>query len=161
MVPDMKRARDDEGIYHFLCTGTVGRPVCREDRSKVRPSPSAALGAGGPPDGLDASADPEERRRARRDRVKERRERLREEREARKSGADDGPRELFEPGNGPGGRRLPGPGTRGPPPEFIGGPPDEEEFEDGPVGGPPFEEDLPPLDEPRDIPPVELGYVDE
>ena len=32
MVPGVKDARDDEGTYHFVCSGSLTHPRCREDR---------------------------------------------------------------------------------------------------------------------------------
>ncbi len=99
MLPMLKSAKDDEGIYHLLCSGTVGRPSCREDRSKVRGTPArpSAPSIGGPPAPPSrrgrpqkaASDDSEERRAERRERIKERREKLRQERETRQGDSID------------------------------------------------------------------------
>jgi type II secretion system protein N len=114
MAPMLRNSRDEDGVYHLLCTGTVENPRCREDRSAsgVRTTSAAgdragrsALGDkapfGGPDDeelaasgpgslsGLDREAtgelSPEERRQKRLERIRERRERLRKQREERES----------------------------------------------------------------------------
>ncbi len=94
IAPMMKRARDDEGVYHFNIGGTIFSPTFRAGRgtgSKLalnnadgdapkfdRPTP----GGGGEVSG---EADPdearEERKKRREDRIKERRERLKKRRE--------------------------------------------------------------------------------
>lgn len=153
MLPTLRAAKDEQGVYHFLCTGSLGNPDCREDRSKARgggapsPSPIRRPGGGniddgptfgkdgppgflGPEDGapnMELDPDAEARRQARKDRIKERRERLRKQRE--QQGGDPDVRE-FDEGDGP----------VGPPngPEPI-------EFDDGgPNGGEP---EGPPEDE--------------
>jgi type II secretion system protein N len=142
MLPNLRGAKDENGVYHFLCTGSVSSPVCREDRSKGKggggigagPGPRNRPGPGedGPPglggdvnrridkgmdDGPNIEVDPdaEARRQARKDRIKERRERLRQQREG--AGPEGDVREFEE----------------GPEPMDRGGPMDGEEQ------GPPFE----------------------
>ncbi len=91
MLPNLKRARGEDGTYHMLCTGTWGNPVCREDRSKVRGGPTAAdrpprpdRGDLGPGDGEDRrrkrTEDAEKRREERKKRLQDRRSRMRDER---------------------------------------------------------------------------------
>ena len=36
MPKNMKQAQDDDGTFHFLCTGSVANPRCRPNRTKVR-----------------------------------------------------------------------------------------------------------------------------
>lgn len=145
MLPNLRGAKDENGVYHFLCTGSVGSPVCREDRSKgkggqgvgagpdnrpMRGLDDGPPGLGRPPgprgnkgmdkgmdDGPNIELDPEAeaRRQARKDRIKERRERLRQQREG--AGIDGDVRELDE----------------GPEPMDRGGPFEGEE------PGPPFD----------------------
>lgn len=112
LAPPLKNARTDDGVYHFKCTGTLGSPRCREDRSAVRAaggtvpsagsSKSATRGSGGKKRGRsgrkasrvddeeedDESA--EEKRQARLERIRERRERMRAEREDEGEGEDEG-----------------------------------------------------------------------
>lgn len=103
MLPMLKQAKDDAGTYHLLCSGTFSRPVCREDRSKVRgasplgrpPSPGTIgrdqkrnRGVRPEPPGR-ADEDADERRRKRRERIAERREKLRREREEREERIED------------------------------------------------------------------------
>lgn len=125
--PDLREARDEEGVYHLLCTGTLKRPSCSADRraagnltssSRRTPPPRPAktnrpkpkMGPDFVEDQLDEEdvrpLDEEEAREARRkrrlERIRERRERLREERKLRELDGDDGTgdfddEEFFEP----------------------------------------------------------------
>ncbi len=170
MLPNMKRARGEDGTYHMLCTGTWGSPVCREDRSKVRgerPSRRAGRDDGEELQGADRpeklprrtagrrSDDAEKRREERRRRLEERRARLR----------DDAPQPVDEErfDNGPD-VELDGefdrPGPRLPP--F--GPDNDREI----VPPPDFEDDFQPRDfDDGNVPmddgegPEDLGYIDE
>lgn len=93
MAPGVKDARDDDGVYHFTCVGTMERPSCRPQRSTARraptrpsitPSPSAIRSTGD--DDLGNPVDDEEaeaRREMREKRLAERRERIRQRREER------------------------------------------------------------------------------
>ena len=104
LVPDLKRARDDDGTYHYRVTGTVERrrftPVRQggatstrttssrprtRDRDVDRPSPSDR-----DPDEL------EERRKARQDRIRERRERLNQDPERPDERGDPDDRDDFD-----------------------------------------------------------------
>lgn len=127
MLPTLRAAKDDQGVYHFLCTGSLGTPVCREDRAKgrggataggpirrpggqrdnleggpldeIEGGPPGFMGPpGGGPPGLELDADAEARRQARKERIKERRERLRQQRE--QGGGEPEVRD-FEEGDGP------------------------------------------------------------
>jgi len=161
-----KRARDDEGYYHFRVSGTVSNPRFMLDRSQSRGS-----SAGGDDDfdkpttrggrRTSTSDDATERRKKRRERIKKRRERMKERRRKRRDREAGEPEDDFEgdeafPDEGPAGRggnkrreRLE--------PEFVQGqeqpevdfPPDQEEYE---------EEEEPDngLEELED-----LGYVNE
>lgn len=109
-LPTLKNARGDDDRYHFTCSGSLGRPRCRED--KTAPGVSGARAAtkiGGAKDrerpnrkrarmdrrgkkdidGADAGEDRSEARERRLERIRERRERLRERREARAADAGD------------------------------------------------------------------------
>jgi type II secretion system protein N len=103
-LPTLKNARGDDERYHFTCSGSLGRPRCREDKTVagVTGGRSAAK-TGGSRDkdrskrrknragrrskkGVDDADDGEDRSEARErrlERIRERRERLRERREAR------------------------------------------------------------------------------
>ncbi|MSQ00700.1 MAG: type II secretion system protein GspN [Myxococcales bacterium] len=92
LAPAMKRARDEEGGYHFNIGGTIGSPTFRPGRgsdSKVAKSGAADLdkpdfgGLSGAEAGEDVDPEVarEERKKRREERVKERRERLRKRRE--------------------------------------------------------------------------------
>jgi len=154
MLPNLRSAKDSEGVYHFLCSGTLGNPVCREDRAKAggstRTGPNVGgpsrtprianpklqgpdmgpdMGPGGPTPLGEEDLDPEVRRQQRRDRIKERRDRLRKQRE--EGGPPD--RGEFEEEAAPPGFERPGGGPNEP--EFI--PPEEP---------PPFEDEI-PMDE--------------
>jgi type II secretion system protein N len=92
LAPDLKRARDEDGQYHYMISGTLQSPNARPSRSGGRVArPGAekggddgpALGGGLPGPGRDFSPDmsPEDRRAAREERIRERRERMRKRRE--------------------------------------------------------------------------------
>lgn len=85
LVPDLKRARDDDGVYHYRVTGTVERrrftPVRQGSASRNRATPTRDRTVDRT---VDRDEDPdamEERRRARQDRIRERRERLNADRD--------------------------------------------------------------------------------
>ena len=76
MLPQLKRARGEDGTYHMICSGTWGKPTCREDRSKVRGErPARAnIGRSRPARGPDGDDDArEDRRRKRSDDAEKRR----------------------------------------------------------------------------------------
>jgi type II secretion system protein N len=147
LAPDLKRARDSEGQYHYLVTGTILDPSARPSRTGARLK--GGLGREGGDDGgpglLDrpnlgpgANADmsDEERKAAREERLRERRERMKKRREeAEKNGGVP-----MGPGKGmPQPRDLDefDPDEPGPPPNA---------WDDGPNGPPPPPEG-PPLDD--------------
>lgn len=89
LAPGLKDARESDGTYKFICSGTINRPSCREDRSHGRSSASAIgnsrISSGGSDEEEDLDrveapdADPAEaeaRRRAREERIRERRQRI-------------------------------------------------------------------------------------
>lgn len=102
-------ARDDDGTYHFSCTGSLGNPRCRADgvasgqRSTTRRGRNARVRSGPRDDAPDVrgSGDEDEDRRVAREKRRERRlERLRERRERLREVRDDGsdaPVELTPP----------------------------------------------------------------
>ncbi len=92
LAPAMKRARDEEGGYHFNIGGTLVSPTFRPGRgtdSKVASSgitdfdkpELSGLSGGDAGEDADPEVAREERKKRREDRVKERRERLRKRRE--------------------------------------------------------------------------------
>lgn len=108
MLPDLKRARDNEGKYNALLTGTIVSPNFRLSRSSPATSRLNRSGSDGPvvsdrtplatrDDGLTD----EERRKQREERIKERRERLKKRREerAKQTGVEEegGDRPIREP----------------------------------------------------------------
>ncbi len=153
VMPTMKRARDDDGVYHFSVMGTVQRPRMREDvmaaRGRQRPD-AARRRAGGNvrrPSTVRDRVDPEEAQRRR----EERRQRLLERKEALKN--------RKRPLGGPATDTLGGgPGTPPPPPGdmYV-----EPEFApDGEAPGdfdPDQVEELGPAEDPDD---VRGGYVE-
>jgi hypothetical protein len=166
MVPSLKRARGEDGMYHMMCTGTWGSPVCREDRSKVRgnrPSPQMDQVRGEPsPEGEIGrrkerrdrrSKDSDQRREDRRRRLEERRARLREDRPPIPDGPfEDGPDiELDRDFDAPRGRPVPFDRDEDelppPPPEF------EDDFQ------PPDMDFEDQMELPEELP--DLGYIDE
>ncbi len=87
--PMMRKARDDQGVFHLVCSGTVSRPRCREDRSQVRGRsgrrdrvgpPGMARGADSARDDEESTESGDERRSRRMDRIRDRRDRLRKTR---------------------------------------------------------------------------------
>lgn len=148
LAPDLKRARDEEGQYHYMISGTLQSPNARPSRSGGRiPRPGAekgeddgpGLGAGLPGPGRDFSPDmsPEDRRAAREERIRERRERMRKRREEADRGNPllqdrPGPDEDMPPPMGPDDELGP-PMPMGPPDEDFGPPPMDE--------GPMFDEE--------------------
>lgn len=104
IAPQLKRARDDEGAYHFNIGGTILSPTFRPGRGtggKIAGGdgeegmPRLSLPRGGASLGNDEAGDPdaarEERKKKREERIKERRERLKKRREeaANGGGRDD------------------------------------------------------------------------
>ncbi len=92
LAPQLKRARDDEGAYHFNIGGTVLSPTFRPGRGTSTKVARGDDGDGPGPRGLgeadlgsrddaDPEAEREERRKRREERIKERKERLRKRRE--------------------------------------------------------------------------------
>jgi len=110
LAPGPRDARDDEGKYHYLVTGTLEHPRFYADRAKtgrrshtdrgttVR---SPALGGGAVEDAEEAGTTDDERKASREERIRERRERLKERRDRMRQGQDEG----AEPG--PRGGRTP------------------------------------------------------
>jgi len=161
MVPMLKNARDEDGLYHLICTGTMSSPTCREDRSvpAVRANTGGGPGAGLSPglspslggigntrDEIDAESgeaplDQEERRKARLERIRERRERMRKAREER------GDEPMRGPGIGPDGPR---PNRRNPVDMDEFPPPDEDMppgLDEGPIDEDPDDRDVLPNEE--------------
>jgi type II secretion system protein N len=153
LAPDLKRARDSEGQYHYLVTGTILDPSARPNRAGKRAAKGlrdkgdgegpglldgpGLPGANGPLGGANGDMNDEERRAAREERLRERRERMRKRREdAEKSGSFRVPNDDFEDEGPP-------PFDDGPPP-----PPEGPPFDDGPPRGPPLPE--PPEGGPND-----------
>ncbi|MCB9793447.1 MAG: type II secretion system protein GspN [Alphaproteobacteria bacterium] len=174
LAPGVKDARDDDGVYHFNCLGTVERPSCRPKSSRrTPPARGATRGAstlGSPLDGGVDEGDDLARRlpggeldnpdddvaRRREERLAERRDRIRKRREERLAAQDE--REIGGPGAGDDIELQDDEEFIDEEPEFI----DEEfepEFEDElPAAGDPGFEDG-PVGEPGDL--DELGYIDE
>jgi type II secretion system protein N len=118
LAPDLRRARDAEGKYHYQITGTVLDPSARPSRSgasklrdRIKPTGDAdgagsAPAAGDAPAGakepveprLDADTSPEDRRAAREERLRERRERMRRRREEAEARGDVGEKLGRDPG---------------------------------------------------------------
>lgn len=147
LAGDLKRARDAEGQYHYLVTGTIFQPHARPTRTSASKAGTKDAAPGAPRDRLvdgpfagerdfDPEASDEERRKAREERIRERRERLRKRREERAAKEGD--------------RNAEGPVDR------LDREPLDREFEDGP------DRDLPPppLDEDEDQPqPGDFPYI--
>lgn len=89
LVPNLKSARDSDGLYHMTCTGTLDRPMCREVNQARASRRSQALQDSLGDDALDGAdaelddVDAEQRKREREERLEERRRRLRERRDQR------------------------------------------------------------------------------
>jgi type II secretion system protein N len=116
LAPDLRRARDTEGKYHYQITGTVLDPSARPSRGGVgkareRLKVGEVGGEGAPvigdvpPAGKDAAepriepdASPEDRRAAREERLRERRERMRRRREEAEARGDVGEKLGRDPG---------------------------------------------------------------
>ncbi len=136
LLPDFKRARDEDATYHFKVSGTVQRPRFSEDRSKVKTTRSSSRSTSRrSPSPTTSKDDPDresalERLRARRD---DRRERIskRDHDDVEAGGDEEYEDEEFEDEEG-----------------FE----DEAGFEDEPRGRAPFEDDggeeRPPPEEP-------------
>lgn len=110
LAPQMKRARDAEGGYHFNIGGTILSPTFRPGRgvgSKLAQDDGGEptlprfdggaekIGSAGMDEGLDPDEAREERRKRREERIKERRDRLKKRREDQSvvqqgEGADEG-----------------------------------------------------------------------
>lgn len=163
IAPDMKRARDKDGQYHFVVGGTVASPHVRPGRGGALASSAGegfsggggllGRGAGGASmgaDGGDPDESAEDRRKRREERIKERRERMRKRREeaaARGDGGEGGPDE----GGGPDeeGPNLGGPGDE----EGKGG--EDDRFPPEEMPGMP-ERPMPPDFEPGNMPPPDM-----
>ncbi len=144
LAPDLRRARDAEGQYHYLVTGTVLDPSARATRAGAKGKGPGARDKGdddGMPGLLDrpfagaggGDASDEDRKAAREKRLEERRERLRKRREdAEKNGAPGMDRPFPPRDDGD----LPDDFV---PPGFEDGPPPPQEFppDDGPMFPPP------------------------
>jgi type II secretion system protein N len=172
-----KRARDDEGYYHFRGSGTVTNPRFAADRTQSRGGASAGDDdIGGSPSsgrrarkGLtndDDDDDASERRSKRRERIKKRRERMKERRKKRREREsddteedgpdDDGAQDDAFPDNGRGNNRRSQESNQLEP-EFIEPRNQQDyqpEFDD-------FEEDNGPPPNEDDEQLEELGYLDE
>ena len=99
LAPGVKEARQDNGTYKYVVTGTIENPRFRADRTrKTRTTRSRRVGAPvTEPDEVESDAESaEERREARRERLRERRERMRERREERQRSTSDDDEEVFE-----------------------------------------------------------------
>lgn len=153
IAPGLKGARDADGTYNFVCSGTLNRPSCREDRVRSRTGSASAPRStteDGPDDelidGIDApDADPAEaeaRRRAREERIRERRQRILDRRAEREA------TEKVEPLDGEDLPRLPGD-------EELPLPEDIRNEDYVPPGA------FPTPDELIDEPPPDLPYVGE
>ncbi len=174
MLPRVKDARDDDGVYHFLCSGSLGRPYCRPDRIAAghRPTRSRAVrtpreprGPGpdlAPRDEGDKPAADDDRRKRRLERIRQRRERARASRLEEgppedlgdRRGDDMLPPRRFPPEGGFEGDilddELPPDGQMdfGPEGEPLHeGPPPDGPMDFGPEGDFPPEGDYPPEDE--------------
>lgn len=164
-VPTMSDARDDEGVYHFVVSGTVSTARPRADRIAARGETRGRpgrVGPGGPMPGMDGGEpfDPEAeqggdegdddaaaRRERRLERIRKARERRQREREEQ---GQDG---MLD--RGPGMEPMMPRGGRNPEDE----PMDPRDQRDPGFGRPPSDEDLP-----EDLPPEEPEYdpfVDE
>ncbi len=98
ILPQMKRARDSGGEYHFQVTGTVANWRFREDRSAARGKTSSRVdrrstsGSVTRVDGGEPEAEEDDARKERReDRIRERRERMRDRRSKRESDEEGSP----------------------------------------------------------------------
>jgi hypothetical protein len=159
--PDLKDARDDEGVYHLTCMGLLTRPTCNADRVASGKAKGGGVraaaqqkrkaiedGSFDPPDPVDRDEQRDERRQARLERIQQRRDRLRQERKAEQEGEDlddvlDPPPPEFVGQDGPRPMRMR--------PEFEPEPLDMDEF-DGPGDDQFLPEDM-PLEPP--LPPFE------
>lgn len=147
IAPDMKRARDTDGNYHFLVTGTVLAPHVRPSRTGAKGATAGnaireggvrdSISAGGPGGDFDPSMDEGDRKERREKRIAERRERLRKRREEAERNA---------PADGPNNSGEIEPPNEGGQPEFN--PEDMEKGGDGEMPPPNFE-DGPPVDYPQ------------
>ena len=163
--PDLKDARDPEGVYHLTCLGLLTRPTCTADRvasGKTKGGVRAAAqerrkaidaGTFDAPDPIARDADRDERRQARLERIQQRRDRLRQERKAEQEGEDlddvlDPPLPEFVGQDGPRPMRMR--------PEFDPDQPEPDVDFDGQDGeflpdDLPLEPPLPPFDD-EDLP---------
>ena len=111
MAPDLKSARDEDGVYHFKVSGTLDSPRLREDRTVTRSriaAPDRLPGDAPDAEGAEGEEDADARREARRERIAERRKRMLDARE----GTDGEPQPGLPPlpgelGNVPMDRDLP------------------------------------------------------
>jgi hypothetical protein len=96
LAPGMRDARQENGTYKYVVTGTIENPRFRADRARnTRTTRSRRVGTTAE-DSDEAESDDEsdeegaeERREARRDRLQERREKMRERRDERQRSASD------------------------------------------------------------------------
>jgi type II secretion system protein N len=104
ILPQMKRARDSGGEYHFQVTGTVANWRFREDRSAARgktssradrrsTSGSVTRGSEDSEAEEDEAEEDEARKERREARIRERRERMRDRRSKRESDEEGSPEE--------------------------------------------------------------------
>lgn len=138
IMPTVKDARDDEGKYHFLITGTLEHPRFYPDRTKSgrrvkteRSTTATRAPTLEAPEAEDEEGSTERRRAEREDRVRERRDRLKERRD-RLRAAREG---AVEP-------RPKGPGPEDD--EMMDEPPERRAGRD--YQAPPGPDDMPPED---------------
>ena len=81
MPQQMKLAQDDDGTFHFVCTGTLSNPRCRPNRAKTRTRTSRTTTTR-PTAEVDEDAEAEALRADRTARIQERRDRMEERRDA-------------------------------------------------------------------------------
>ena len=151
IAPMLSASRDADGAYHLTTTGTVLAPRLREERSSTkRKTPTS--GGGFEPDNGSTTTSPEDREKAREERLerlKERRERMRQQREA--SGNQNAPQDMppiIDPAME----------ERVPPPMLEDGGPMDMEAEGPPPHEPGYADEPPPHPEPE---PVEGPYIEE
>jgi type II secretion system protein N len=141
--PDLKRARDADGVYHFLVTGTVLAPNARPSKTGSR-GKGIASGEDGPSfgasDGPMATDGPlsggltdEEKKAKREERIKARRERLRKRREEAEKNREAGGTSAKDNGIQTGDYEPPP--ANEPPDDLPPGMEDMPELEEGPMGG--------------------------
>ncbi len=173
ILPTARDARDEEGTYHFVVSGTLSSPRIRGNYNrKVSPTRRIPMGRSGFDEGSgpgfqpgmefeNGPMDDDQRRQEREERLKERRERLKERRETSRrtegvpQDGDEGPRTrrpLDRMEDEPDDRRE----REDYPPDDEDLPPDDEDLppEEGRYP-PPYPEEFPPFEEQGDLPPFE------